>query len=290
MTLIIGIKCIEGVLLVSDTKVTYPDGDFNYTNKILKPFADAPCLVAASGSANLFQEFNRKIPILVRERIQEITFKNIAYLKELKLDPREFIAITETEVQTEEPKKISEEKDKIEKPILPYLYTGEDFLDDCKKLVKEICDNNRHNDIDVFIALWYEREFSNSSLHHIYFDGSDVQVNNIDAIGSGSYYAKYLLNKIKNKQIGILEAASLACFAIKHVETLKMDYGVGVADNEFPQIACVSEDGRMGILPQESIKNIKEVFENIDSTNLTFKKQYEELKIVPFESDLFKEN
>ena len=183
MTLIIGFKCIHGVALVSDTKITTvtssttaastEDGD--YASKILKPTIIPPFIIGAAGYIDLFREFNNKIPSLVDQKITETRILNIEALMKIGFSRDQAI-----EYLIKPSTSIS---------LIPFQYTYELFMDDCKNLIKSISSQRKQespNPLEVLIGV---KKGSNSpSLHYVDSDGHETEVDSYTAIGSGSPY------------------------------------------------------------------------------------------------------
>ena len=84
MTLIIGAKCKDGVILVSDKKIVdNQTGEVEYKEKLFFPIEGASIVVGAAGYVNLFREFNSKLPYLLNEKITEYRIRNIAALAKI---------------------------------------------------------------------------------------------------------------------------------------------------------------------------------------------------------------
>lgn len=60
MTYILGVRCVDGVLLMGDTKVTIDEGaDYTYSRKIFKPFTSV--VIGAAGASGLYKSFQDRI-------------------------------------------------------------------------------------------------------------------------------------------------------------------------------------------------------------------------------------
>lgn len=118
MTLIIGLKCKEGVIIVSDRKVTnYASNKPKYITKIHKPLENVTLFYGASGYAHLFKEFNRRIPLLVQQRIREFELHNYATMKKQGVDYYETLDIEEDKAPKElQSSDVEGSKTQLQKP------------------------------------------------------------------------------------------------------------------------------------------------------------------------------
>ncbi|MEX0595670.1 MAG: hypothetical protein WD512_04145 [Candidatus Paceibacterota bacterium] len=77
MTYILGARCCDGVVLVSDTKVTIDNGaDFAYTKKLFKPFNSV--VMGAAGISGLYASFQDRMNLAVsNDEDQGINVSNV---------------------------------------------------------------------------------------------------------------------------------------------------------------------------------------------------------------------
>jgi 20S proteasome alpha/beta subunit len=67
LTYILGAKCKDGIVLVSDTKITLGDGtNYEYGHKLFKPFTSV--VMGASGASGLYASFQNRMEVTVREQ------------------------------------------------------------------------------------------------------------------------------------------------------------------------------------------------------------------------------
>lgn len=241
MTLIIGAVCNEGVVLVGDTKIVDTSKNtVSYTNKILLPLSDKLVAVGASGLTDVFKRFNRRIPIVFDRREKEIRIENEVQLKKVGLSIADFDSpqtqtTQATETIKQEPNPSAPKKSHI---TPPYIYTGENFLSDCKRVVREITEEEREfhpNPIDVLLSF---NAGGVSSLYQINAYGFESEVDSYTAIGSGSVYVDMFFQKLW-KERTYAKTIPLACFVIKFVENMQLDNFVGVQEGEIPQVVVV---------------------------------------------------
>lgn len=281
MTLIIGAKCPEGIVLISDTKITLGSGKFKYGQKIELPLErflpGTPVLSAAAGNGNLFDEFNRKLPSLVRQRIREIQLNNYAKLSSVGINLDYPEKIKEYATTSAEGKKLKKEIINPDQNI--YVYDGEDLLDDCRELISNICKSQIERfgvmPLEVLIAT---KTFE-PTLHYIDAIGREQQIRDFCAIGAGSEYAKHFFERLWTPEKNINETIALAFFVIKYVENLKIDDSVGVNYKQPPQIAVILTDGQYGFLNPEIFDNMKQLIEEIDKSTDAFEKLMSNLNL-----------
>ena len=264
MTLIIGMKCSDGVIVVGDRKVTDPSAnEVTFEKKLMFPLPNSPVIVAAAGFTHLFKEFNRRLPEMVEQRQMDFYMLNINKLAELGENIEDYIQ------PTKEPETIQSNDSEIEQlpkkqeslqqnkklPRLPYYYSIETFLIDCKLLIKQICGTSDLPDpLDVLVAVYSN---NGARLHHIDSEGNEEEVG-FCAIGSGTPFIN-LFKKNWSSDLSIAEASKEFCFAIKIIDKLKFDKFVGVEENLLPDMNVIIDDGRFGIfdLQDEETDDLK---------------------------------
>jgi 20S proteasome alpha/beta subunit len=285
MTLVIGMKFNEGVLIVSDRKVADP-GNFTVTweKKLQTPDPNKELVIGAAGYSDLFNEFNRKIPLKVEERLREVNVNNLSVMKKLGLEgvPKEEPVtpknIRKSDVEEAEQTALNSQDDfDDELPFQPpYIYSTEDFLDDCKLLMRQICsnfDSLPENKLDVLLIMLTG---NTTRLHHIDFSGREEE-RNYYAIGSGSTHVNIFLDKYWSIDRPIDYLIKLAYFCIYYVQDMKLDSFVGVESDKLPDQYVILNNKEFGIFQWKAkdsdlIKEMKEkvvVFEKIKD-NLNF--------------------
>lgn len=253
MTLIIGAKCSDGIVLVSDRKVIdSANHEETYEDKLKQPDPYKSMIVGAAGFSNLFKQFNRKIPDIVGERLREIEWKNRAFMNEHgftmpeqnknEIEPETVQSGSVAVDETKEQKK----KVKQEETELPFIYSNEMFIDDCKSLIKTLCTDDNgliQNKLDVLLMMQSGKELR---LHHINCCGDEDEVDYC-AIGSGSLHINALLKEFWNntKKVSIDNFLDFACFCIFYVQEMGLDKFVGVEENRFPDNFIIKKDGKL---------------------------------------------
>lgn len=250
----------SGVVLIADRKITSSDGKETWGNKILNP-KELAISVCASGYADLFNEFNRKIIEKVRERNAEFQLKNIKAWREAGYDVDGILAKIEKlskkqQASEENLTEIGKEQEVKEKELkLPpqqFIYSGEIFLDDCRELIEKISSKYtslRINPLEVIIAIRrydYVALSPKVTLHKIDCMGNEEEIEDYTYAGSGSPYVDMFFRFWDKEKKTLIETIQLATFIIKFVEKNIAGSGVGVEPNTLPQIIVFLDDGRRG--------------------------------------------
>jgi len=257
MTLTVGFKCVDGIALVSDTKIVDTEsGDISYDSKILTPLQNTLCIVGLAGYVNLFKEFNRKIPEIVKKRLAEIRISNIEELLKTGLTRKEAIEYIASREKCISPTlrwiQTDEKHECVEDPNivgieLPHQYSEENFIDDCKSIIKQISSQNEDTD-DALEALVGIRRPSDQKLHlhQIDSDGTEVEINDYHAIGSGYPYVETLFGRIydynKSMSVLITEAFRTILYAV----LVGKESSVGYTKDHPPEAVIIHNDGKYG--------------------------------------------
>jgi 20S proteasome alpha/beta subunit len=293
MTLIIGFKCTHGVALVSDTKIIdITSGEESFAPKILRPMPQAPFIVGAAGYSDLFLEFNRKIPLIVGQRLIEYKISNIEALLRTGFTREQAINYLEQlEPRARVTQQTRESVEKTMPPIIesgtpmliPYFYTYERFMDDCKQLIREISKQRKEetsNPLDVLIGVRKDVGVL-PSLHYIDCDGHEHEVENYFAIGSGYPHVRQFFDRLYNFNNGMYDLVALAFLTITYVQKIAKESSVGYSDEFPPEAYVVFNDGRCGRLVFE---NEKEVLNNIEAGIKRFDDLIHDTKITKLQS------
>jgi len=243
-------------VLVGDTKITdTTGGEPTYRAKLTIPLEKTPFVIGAAGFTDLFSEFNRKIPIVVGERLREYQIKNIAQLVETGMSHDEATAYVMSESirlsQTQEPPAIEDSKP-VEKPKaalpIPYVYTAENFLDDCKGLIRgvvEQAETGYANPLEA-LAVIYRPQWKTALLHYIDGRGRESTIDFYHPIGSGSPYVKMFFDRLYRWDRPLIELIGLACYAIAFTARVAKEAGVGYTITNPPQTLGVLPEGACG--------------------------------------------
>lgn len=220
MTLIIGLKLKDCILLIGDRKVSNGTDRPSYTDKIEAPLEGARFAVGAAGLQDLSKEFNRKIANQVNSRNAEVRLLNMA-------------ALNGTGISIEE---VEEGKKSI---LLPYIYDAEHFLDDCSMIIRKLSEIGKEiepNPIEALVAV----NTNKSSLYKIFHNGHKQEGDRF-AVGSGAVHIQEFLNQLDMEKISIGNAIYAGVFFIKYIEMMCLDDGVGVENDRLPQVFIVND-------------------------------------------------
>lgn len=285
MTLIIGFKCKEGVGLVSYTKITDDTGEELWDSKILTPMPESPFIIGAAGYTHLFREFNRKLPEVVTESINQIRIENVKELMKTGLTRDEAInylyslessANITQQQELEQTKTTPPEPSKDITPIhLSHNYSAEKFIDDCKKLIEKVSANfdEDNEPIDVLIGL--KRVGSEiAELHYISSKGDEEEIDDYGAIGSGSPYVKMLFGELYDSEKTLDELTTHAFRTIAFAQKVAKENSVGFNDEHPPEAVIVLNDGRYGRIQFE---NEEQVLKDVDNEM----KEYKDVVLTP---------
>jgi 20S proteasome alpha/beta subunit len=194
MTLIIGAKCKDGVVLIADKKIV-EGTDITTGEKInILPLG---IVVAGAGTGEVIDKFNERIPFVLDERKR----LNYEALKEKYPD-----------IQMEE---------------VPFYFRPYEFLEDCEGLIFQLFDRYKRQ-IQVLVA---SGNIEKAELNYIDSESFlSSKRRTYISIGTGSPYSNFLLKKLWEEYKGnftMIEMAKLCKFIINLVEDIKIDTYVG---------------------------------------------------------------
>lgn len=292
MTLVIGFKCIDGIALVSDTKIVDTEtGVLSYDSKILTPLQNTPCVVGLAGYVNLFKEFNRKIPEIVKQRLAEINILNVEELLKTGLTRKESVEyITSREkcmsstlrwLQNDEKNECVPNLD-VAEIELPHQYSEENFIDDCKLLIKQISSQNEPVDDSLEVLVGIRRPSDKKlHLHQIGSDGTETEINNYFAIGSGYQYAETLFAQVYDYKKTMSALITEAFRTILYAILVGKESSVGYTQDHLPEAVVIHNDGKYGKMIFENEfqviseieKEMKGIVNQIKNSHVTNLKQ-----------------
>lgn len=144
-------------------------------------------------------------------------------------------------------------KEKTLYPV-PYTYTGEDFLDDCRELIGKISSKYISTRIDPLGVLIAIKRFDVPmllpyiSLHKIDCFGNEQEIKDgYTCTGSGSPYVDIFFDKwFDNGKRTLVDIIKFGSFVIKFVEKKVKGSGVGVEEGNLPQIVIFFDNGKRG--------------------------------------------
>ncbi len=284
MTVIIGIRCREGLALVSDTKIVDTEsGNASYESKILTPLRGTAFVAGAAGYTDLFREFNRKVPLFVNQRLAEYQIKNVKALIRTGLSRDEAIEYLRVRAsrteQSAQPVDLREsaqpEARRIADVTLPYVYSMENFMDDCKAVINQITAQveSEPSPLQVLIGMHRDVE-QGATLHFINSLGRERQIDRFYAIGSGSTHVAAFFDRLYDFNKPLLELINLAFFTIGYIQKIAHDPYVGYTTENPPEAIVVLNDARYGKI---NIANMIEILDNIDRLTREFDAQIHSL-------------
>lgn len=220
LTVIIGAKCSDGIVLVADTKYTDMRGGQSMHGR--KIFGDlAHFLIAYSGTEYAFDIFRKYIvgDVQIPEDDQELYKKTLHY---------------------------------TEKP-----YTNKNIVPNASKLVKHF-NNIIKNPGFAFGMLIATHDWRNSQLHLVNEIG-DPYIRNYQAIGSGQDCANMFCSSIRHGETNMYEFTKRAYIAIEYMNQCRPDLFVGLEPNGTPMIRFLDYKKEWDEEPQpDQMKEFKE--------------------------------
>jgi 20S proteasome alpha/beta subunit len=282
LTLIIAFRCDEGVAIVSDRKMTdLQNGESSFDQKIFFPILGAPFIVGAAGFRDLFREFNTKLPNRVNERLAEYDLKNIKALTESGCTYEQALKYIEaakpqptTTQAIEFGKKVDRQKKKVAVPI-PYVYTYEHLMDDCKEIINKISKPylSRGYPLELLVAVKKDNN-APPTIHQIDCQGFENQIDEYSAIGTGAPHARGIFGRFYKKEKPMLELVTLAYLTIAYSQDIAKETSVGYNDKYPPQAFAILNDGSTG---EWTIQNQLEVLNSIEVVMAEMGKHVEDI-------------
>ena len=197
MTLIIGVRCKDGVILAGDKKVV--EGT-NISSEEKITSLPLNIHVAGAGVKEIIDKFNERIPSILEER------RNFNFNGMKKENP----------------------DIKIEN-VLFYVRNYE-FLEDCEGLLSKLSQRyidevHRFWHSDILVGVIVDTA---AELHHLdTLNCLDSKRRGFKCIGSGAPYAEFILKGLWNEDLTMREMAQICNFVIKEVEKCGIDNNVG---------------------------------------------------------------
>jgi 20S proteasome alpha/beta subunit len=204
MTYILGARCLDGVVLVGDTKISIEGGaDFAYSKKIAEPLTTV--VMGSAGIGGLYKDFQNRIisTILQHERDQE---------------------------EGEKPLITTEEEFSV---LVSRVIRG----------MHSDYDEDRHLIINNLMIICATRIGISGEAQLTTFNpyGFPEPVNKIRAIGHGEPYGALFLKKMWNQSMTMEQTAKIGLFIIKFIQEMKLDNSVGYDDEFLPQVFYIPD-------------------------------------------------
>jgi 20S proteasome alpha/beta subunit len=207
MTLVIGSRCKDGVVLVTDRKITstneFNSISFDYKNKLFGILDGV--VFGSSGSTDTFELFREHVFEQVRKSIREM----------LEYDEKNQHEMTYDNI---------------------ILMLSDIVLDINKKR-----DFMTKYYFDLLVAIRHPDK--PSTLTWIMGAGVKSLIDGYHTLGIGGIFAKEFLDKLWYPEITMKEASSLGYFIIKHIEDNKLHSAVGIEKHP-PHIWFIPDDER----------------------------------------------
>jgi hypothetical protein len=198
MTCIIGVKCEDGIVIISDTKIKAGERA-TYENKIVPVHGYSNLVIAAAGILDIREKFIHDI-----ENISELLENGI-----LKEDPsRGFVGLVED---------IARRLWEIYKPRYAAL--------DC---------NYEYQALQAFVC--QKRTGEIPILHSVNSVGISSKVDSYMVLGTGDQYAHMILKPCYAKEAIMNRIAGIGAFVIRLVDYWKIDESIGTQDGGSVQV------------------------------------------------------
>lgn len=209
MTLILGARCIDGVVLVADRKFTSEEAKIDYGNKIT---GEIPGLLTAfSGDRATFEAFTNRLRSFLTTKI------------------------------------ISQVKESLEKniPIVDLGVRFDDLIWEINILQRDLRKHGLYNFSILAGISGIHYSDKKSKMILFYQDGGFIPVREYKALGTGEPYASYHLMRYYESEMKMEKFAELADFIIRFVEgkVYQLDKNVGLDPTyPFPQIIYIPDN------------------------------------------------
>lgn len=244
MTLIIGARCKDGVVLIADKRIIEGTDATTGEKITILPLG---IIVAGAGTGEIIDKFNERIPYVLDER------KKLNYEALKKENPEA---------------KIDD---------APFYFRPYEFLEDCEGLLFQLNEKYKRP-IQVLVAT------GNSLIAELnYIDTEGFLTSKrrtYMAIGSGSPYANFILKKLWRNNLSMLDMAKIGKFIINYIAEVGVDtyVGGGIQIVFVPNLPHnfneLNEKDKVKYIPHENNleefddkelrKKFNEFFENID--------------------------
>lgn len=213
MTTIIGGKCVDGVILVADRKLTYFYRPTEYIEKIHRDYY--PIVTSAAGGSNAYINFRNKL------------------LPEIQPEPKPWENMKVSGV-------IEMVSDRLEN-------TYSHYRTHLTTIVKEVNRNEADSDkIQLLVAM----QIKNQGAVLLLFNdvGYPIEEGKYVAIGSGEPYSYAFLKPFYRQDMTMQEFSKLGYFIIKYIDKFEIDEGSGLSKSkpfDRPQIWFIPNSGQL---------------------------------------------
>lgn len=192
VTLVIGARCSDGVVIISDRKSV--EGTEVATEDKIHILEPSPIVVSGAGIGEIIDKFNERIPAVLIKRQKE-NYENAKKAgKKVKLED-----------------------------VRVYDYNFQ-FLDDCEGLLLKL-HNKYKKPIELLVGVGNDFKSELSYINTIDFTSSKRRT--FVTIGSGGPYAKVLLKQMYNKDFTMVKMAKIGKYIVNYIAASKLDAYVG---------------------------------------------------------------
>jgi len=191
MTLIIGARCKDGVVIIGDKKVSEGTSSFPGKKITIMPFGVA---IGGAGMTDLIDKFGIRLKNYFNQRTIEID--GLKQRGEIPRDAGIYDAI-------------------------------DDFVNDCEAILKKIKEDYREISPSLGLLMGF-RNGNDAELHYLdMFYGVDSVRKSFMSIGSGSPYANFFLRELWDENLTMKQMAKIGVFIINYISEKELDDAVG---------------------------------------------------------------
>lgn len=152
MTYIFGARCIDGVVLVADRKVTYRENpDIDYREKLYSYYY--PIVVGSSGSSFLFDRF-REDALLLAQKYQG-TISIYDYMSDIREKIREYYKLYRSTLNPWDFDILFAAQTQDKGAILKHIYGGEAIIDDVIRYKVIGSESGRARNSTLLEPMWH---------------------------------------------------------------------------------------------------------------------------------------
>jgi hypothetical protein len=226
MTYILGAKCKDGVVLIADRKIIYPDGRVEYEDKLSRYYY--PIVLGGAGSTPMLNNFADDV---LRETQDIAGTSSVSGAVFFNPSPS-----TTTEY--------------------PYFVDYGKYMKRVEETVRTLDCRYRDSLGDMrFDALVATQTVDRGALlHYVYGERVSEPIPNYRVLGSGEPYGTIFLNRFYKKEKTMEEIVGLGHFIIKYIERFELNAGVGGE----PQIWFIPDTGNLNTASDYQYKKFSE--------------------------------
>lgn len=211
MTYILGAVCKDGVVLIADRKITYPNGQVEYQDKLSRHYY--PIVLGGAGSTPMLNNFADD----VLRTTQDVT-KTSSVSGAVFFNPP----------QTTQ---------------YPYYVDYGKYIKKVEETVVALDQRYR----DTLVDMWFDALVATQTvdrgalLHYVYAERISEPIPQYRVLGSGESYGSIFVNQFYKKEKNMEQIAKLGYFIIKYIERFGLNNRVGGE----PQICFIPHTGQL---------------------------------------------